>query len=91
MARRVGLEAGAVDDGEFGNEIIQFRTFGAAQEVANEETMPGKLGHDTHIQTMFGIGAGEDTPALHNPDYDFPDDIIPAGIAVFERIIRQAD
>jgi metal-dependent amidase/aminoacylase/carboxypeptidase family protein len=25
---------------------------------------------------MFGLGSGTDSPALHNPDYDFPDDII---------------
>ncbi|WP_264562488.1 MULTISPECIES: hypothetical protein [unclassified Flavobacterium] len=24
---------------------------------------------------MFGIGSGENCPALHNPDYDFPDEI----------------
>ena len=38
---------------------------------------------------LFGIGAGEGTPALHNPAYDFPDALIPLGAAVFERIIRE--
>jgi metal-dependent amidase/aminoacylase/carboxypeptidase family protein len=28
---------------------------------------------------MFGLGAGEDTPALHSPDYDFPDAIVESG------------
>jgi metal-dependent amidase/aminoacylase/carboxypeptidase family protein len=28
---------------------------------------------------MFGLGSGTDSPALHNPDYDFPDDIITTG------------
>ena len=37
---------------------------------------------------MFGLGAGEGTPALHNPDYDFPEAIAPHGIALFERIVR---
>lgn len=37
---------------------------------------------------MFLIGAGETRPALHNPDYDFPDDLIPQGVAVFHRILR---
>lgn len=36
---------------------------------------------------MFGIGSGVDSPALHNPDYDFPDEIIPTGIAMFSTII----
>ncbi len=35
---------------------------------------------------MFGLGAGTETPALHNPDYDFPDDISAAGIAMFYQI-----
>ncbi|MFZ2099837.1 MAG: amidohydrolase [Oricola sp.] len=38
--------------------------------------------------TFLVLGAGEDCPQLHNPDYDFPDDIIPAGLAIFERIAR---
>ncbi|WP_344848677.1 hypothetical protein [Celeribacter arenosi] len=29
-----------------------------------------------------------DHAALHNPDYDFPDDLIPIGSAIFERIAR---
>jgi metal-dependent amidase/aminoacylase/carboxypeptidase family protein len=35
---------------------------------------------------MFGIGSGEHTPALHNPDYDFPDAIIPTGVNLFYEI-----
>jgi amidohydrolase len=35
---------------------------------------------------MLCLGPGEDHAALHNPDYDFPDDLIPIGAAIFERI-----
>jgi len=35
---------------------------------------------------MLCLGPGEDYAALHNPDYDFPDDLIPVGAAIFERI-----
>jgi amidohydrolase len=38
---------------------------------------------------LFGIGSGKNHPALHNPDYDFPDDIIRTGIAMFDGIIRK--
>ncbi len=38
---------------------------------------------------MFGLGAGEKTPALHNPDYDFPDALIETGGRLFKRIIGQ--
>ena len=37
---------------------------------------------------MLCLGPGEDHAALHNPDYDFPDDLTPIGIAIFERIAR---
>ena len=37
---------------------------------------------------MFGLGAGEDCPALHNPDYDFPDELIKSGSEMFYKIIQ---
>jgi len=37
---------------------------------------------------MLCLGPGEDYAVLHNPDYDFPDDLIPTGSAIFERIAR---
>jgi len=47
------------------------------------------FGHFTqqYKGAMFGLGAGIHTPALHNPDYDFPDDIIPAGVRMFKTLI----
>jgi amidohydrolase len=38
--------------------------------------------------TMFGIGSGENHPALHNPDYDFPDVILGTGIHMFVSIVH---
>lgn len=38
---------------------------------------------------MFGLGAGEKHPQLHNPDFDFPDELIETGIAMFYQIINQ--
>jgi metal-dependent amidase/aminoacylase/carboxypeptidase family protein len=35
---------------------------------------------------MFGLGSGENTPALHSPDYDFPDETIETGVAMFVKI-----
>ncbi|MGO4524113.1 amidohydrolase [Microvirga sp. 2MCAF35] len=37
---------------------------------------------------MFFLGAGENHPSLHNPDYDFPDDLIGIGVRVFMRTLR---
>ncbi|MEP4768712.1 MAG: amidohydrolase [Roseibium sp.] len=39
---------------------------------------------------MFGLGAGENQPDLHNPDYDFPDDLLVSGIAMFETLVKLA-
>ncbi|MDP3527495.1 MAG: amidohydrolase [Hoeflea sp.] len=37
---------------------------------------------------LFVLGAGIDAPKLHNPDYDFPDALIPIGARLFESIAR---
>jgi amidohydrolase len=56
---------------------------------------PFKWGEDFGLFTenykgaMFGIGAGIDTPALHNPDYDFPDELIESGSKMFIQIIKK--
>lgn len=39
---------------------------------------------------MFFLGAGENHPALHNPDYDYPDELTAIGARIFMRVIRQA-
>lgn len=58
----------------------------------NEDALPmrasedfGLFGRDSK-SAMFFLGAGERHPALHNPDYDFPDDLIPIGARVFMRV-----
>ncbi|MFC2151146.1 amidohydrolase [Bacteroidota bacterium] len=35
---------------------------------------------------LFGLGSGKNHPQLHNPDYDFPDDIIEKGVSIFSEI-----
>lgn len=61
----------------------------------SERAHPFPWGEDFGLFTqhfkgaMFGLGAGVQTPALHNPDYDFPDELIPTGIAMFTGIINQ--
>ena len=37
---------------------------------------------------MVFLGAGETHPALHNPDYDFPDELIGIGARVFMTVVR---
>jgi len=59
-----------------------------------EKQTPFKWGEDFGAFTqrfkgaMFALGAGKQTPALHNPDYDFPDEITPYGVKMFHTIIK---
>lgn len=61
---------------------------------SEERKSPFKWGEDFGIFTekfpgaMFGIGSGVDCPALHNPDYDFPDEILETAVNVFHGITR---
>ncbi len=48
------------------------------------------FGHFTmsYPGALFGIGAGIHSPALHSPEYDFPDELITTGVDIFKRIIE---
>src|SRR5690606_14294935 len=47
----------------------------------------GTFGHGSRSAMLF-LGAGTDRPNLHNPDYDFPDDLIAIGARIFMRAAR---
>ncbi len=59
-----------------------------------EMTQPFDFGEDfglfteTYKGAMFGIGSGENCPALHTVDYDFPDALIEIGSELFMGLIR---
>ncbi len=54
---------------------------------------PFRFGEDfgwfsrSYKTAMFGLGAGLDTPALHHADYDFPDELLPFGMAMYQELI----
>jgi amidohydrolase len=60
-----------------------------------EKKLPFTFGEDFGLFTqkfkgaMLGLGSGENTPALHNPDYDFPDEIIETGTQLFHQITKE--
>ena len=37
---------------------------------------------------FFGLGSGLEQPALHNPEFDFPDDILEVGMGLLWEIVR---
>lgn len=47
------------------------------------------FGHFTeqYKGAIFGLGAGTDTPKLHNNNYDFPDELIPTGVQLFYNLV----
>jgi len=47
----------------------------------------GRFGKTTPAALLL-IGAGERRPTLHNPDYDFPDELIGIAARVFMRALR---
>lgn len=70
----------------------------AAESVGlalQEKAVPFKFGEDFgwftqhYSGAMFGLGAGEESPDLHNDYYDFPDELIDTGIEMFRELIRQ--
>lgn len=38
---------------------------------------------------LFGLGSGLEQPQLHEPNFDFPDQLIPTGISIFSKIIQK--
>ncbi|MEP0712357.1 amidohydrolase [Algoriphagus sp.] len=40
---------------------------------------------------LFGLGSGENCPQLHEPTYDFPDELIETGVRIFEGIAREVN
>ena len=65
----------------------------AGLEIVEREH-PFKWGEDFGLFTqqipgmMFGLGIGENAPALHTITYDFCDETIPSAVKVMEGIVR---
>lgn len=88
------FEAGVNDEGAV-NRIRNSAARSNAQIIERDEAF--KWGEDfgliteTYPGAMFGLGSGENCPALHNPDYDFPDELIEIGINLFYGIVEEFD
>ena len=76
------------------NKVLMRAALDAGLPVSEQST-PFKYGEDFgwftrwYPGTMFGLGAGERTPALHNSDYDFPDELITTGVSLSGRTIER--
>jgi amidohydrolase len=47
------------------------------------------FGHFTNKYNgaLFGLGSGKNHPQLHNPDYDFPEELIRTGVEIFYEVL----
>jgi metal-dependent amidase/aminoacylase/carboxypeptidase family protein len=79
-------------------EAVDLIRFAAADLQMDHKQLeyPMRWGEDFGLFTqhfggaMFGIGAGVDCPALHNPDYDFPDELIESSVNLFYHILKKS-
>lgn len=66
----------------------------AAEGIPQAEAKPLRASEDfgrfgqTAKAAMFFLGSGESSPQLHNPDFDFPDELIEPGARIFMRTMR---
>ncbi|MEM8749188.1 MAG: amidohydrolase [Pseudomonadota bacterium] len=100
-AKDAGLSVGFETCDDFAASINDADATGVAVAAMNaigidngDDGLPMRASEDFGVfgwnakAAMLCLGPGEDHPALHNPDYDFPDDLIPIGAAIFDRIAR---
>ena len=98
-ANRLGYEISWHED--FASAVCDAETVGVIRRVAEamdldvaERDEPFRWSEDFGLFTkgrrgvLFGLGSGEEQPQLHNPDYDFPDELIGVGVPLFERAVR---
>lgn len=79
------------------NECLRYVEESARQNKFEFEIMkyPFKWSEDfgyyaqQYKSCLFGLGSGVSQPPLHNPDYDFPDEIIETGINMFYSIYKK--
>ncbi len=99
IAARHGLRHNVAYRDEFNATVNSAKAVAVVRRAAGGESLHGMeepfrwsedFGRFTALAegALFGIGAGVGAPGLHNPAYDFPDELIPLGATVFTRIIQ---
>lgn len=102
LAKRDGLELKSETTQQFAAnnndatiaDVMRQATLESGLELI-ELPEPLKGGEDFGLFTahfpccMALLGAGENSPALHNPDYDFPDELLEPGVHLMDQIVRQ--
>lgn len=70
--------------------IRRTATSGTVKDMASPFHWSEDFGYFTGLTNgaLFGLGAGVETPALHHPAYDFPDELIQSGAALLRNILE---
>jgi metal-dependent amidase/aminoacylase/carboxypeptidase family protein len=84
--RSVVNDAGATEIARKAAQSIGLATHEMAVPMRWSEDF-GRFGDDGAHAAMVYVGSGEGQPQLHNPDYDFPDDLLPDVIGLFRKIV----
>lgn len=80
-------EAVALFEAALAAEGIRATPAGLPMRASEDFGRFGAAGLGTRSAMVF-LGAGEATAPLHDPDYDFPDDLIPIGARLFMRTLK---
>ena len=75
-------------------EIVAAAARGAGAELIElERPFPWSedFGHFTgrYPGVLYGLGSGVETPALHAPTYDFPDELLEPGVEILHAAVRR--
>lgn len=102
ICRETGLEFEISYEEVFPATVNNKKAAEMVEKAANDQDLPLKnieepfrwsedFGHFTsrYAGALFGLGSGKDQPALHNPDFDFPDELIPTGTGIYINICKQ--
>lgn len=83
---------GTVNDAECRERVMEAASKNGFK--LKEQAVPFRFGEDfgwlarEYKVAMFGLGAGENCPALHHAEYDFPEEVLPVGIGMFAGLIE---
>jgi amidohydrolase len=84
--RAVVNDAAATEIARYAAEKMGFPIYDMAVPMRWSEDF-GRFGDDGAKATLMYIGSGANLPQLHNPDYDFPDDLIGVATEQFCAIV----
>ncbi|MBE1282836.1 MAG: amidohydrolase [Rhodobacteraceae bacterium] len=85
--RAVVNDAGATDIARNAASALGQQCFEMSSPMRWSEDF-GRFGDDGAQSALLYLGAGDSHPQLHNPDYDFPDALIPVAVDLFFQILR---